>query len=112
MDPLYNKRLETNLLFGRGYRAGIDPREQRKKNTFLEALTYKRQVCLLSRLHLSVIWALTARPFNQEEYRKLDATNEDLSYEEKKLREQARQKQMEAVRMQEDLIQDAMAAKV
>ncbi|CAE7206473.1 DDX23 [Symbiodinium sp. CCMP2592] len=31
-NPLYTKRLEPQLLFGRGYRAGIDVREQRKNN--------------------------------------------------------------------------------
>lgn len=32
-------------LFGRGYVAGVDMREQRKHNRYLEALTLKRQVC-------------------------------------------------------------------
>ena len=39
---LYTKRLEPQLLFGRGYRAGIDVREQRKNNSFYEELIAKR----------------------------------------------------------------------
>jgi len=41
-NPLYTKRLEPQLLFGRGYRAGIDVREQRKSNSFYEELIAKR----------------------------------------------------------------------
>mmetsp|Transcript_93388 Transcript_93388/g.264372 ORF Transcript_93388/g.264372 Transcript_93388/m.264372 type:complete len:754 (-) Transcript_93388:236-2497(-) len=41
-NPLYTKRLEPQLLFGRGYRAGIDVREQRKNNSFYEELIAKR----------------------------------------------------------------------
>jgi ATP-dependent RNA helicase DDX23/PRP28 len=43
LNPLYAKRMDVNLLFGRGYRAGVDMREQRKKNTFLNELSQKRQ---------------------------------------------------------------------
>ncbi|CAI5731553.1 unnamed protein product [Hyaloperonospora brassicae] len=43
LNPLYAKRMDVNLLFGRGYRAGVDMREQRKKNSFLEELSQKRQ---------------------------------------------------------------------
>ncbi|CAD7928912.1 unnamed protein product [Amoebophrya sp. A120] len=35
-NELYTKRPEPQLLFGRGYRAGMDVREQRKTNTFYE----------------------------------------------------------------------------
>ena len=42
-NPLYNQRLEVTPLFGRGYVAGVDMREQRKTNRYLEALTLKRQ---------------------------------------------------------------------
>uniref|UniRef100_M4B334 RNA helicase n=1 Tax=Hyaloperonospora arabidopsidis (strain Emoy2) TaxID=559515 RepID=M4B334_HYAAE len=42
LNPLYAKRMDVNLLFGRGYRAGVDMREQRKKNSFLEELSHKR----------------------------------------------------------------------
>merc|ERR1719171_3062107 len=41
-NPLYTKRLEPQLLFGRGYSAGIDVREQRKSNSFYEELIAKR----------------------------------------------------------------------
>lgn len=44
-NPLYAQRLEVTPLFGRGYVAGVDMREQRKHNRYLEALTLKRQVC-------------------------------------------------------------------
>ncbi len=43
-NPLYAQRLEVTPLFGRGYVAGVDMREQRKHNRYLEALTIKRQV--------------------------------------------------------------------
>ncbi|KAG7398813.1 hypothetical protein PHYBOEH_010445 [Phytophthora boehmeriae] len=43
LNPLYARKLDVNLLFGRGYRAGVDMREQRKKNSFLDELTLKRQ---------------------------------------------------------------------
>lgn len=42
-NPLYSQRLEVTPLFGRGYVAGVDMREQRKHNRYLEALTLKRQ---------------------------------------------------------------------
>jgi hypothetical protein len=45
-NPLYAQRLEVTPLFGRGYVAGVDMREQRKHNRYLEALTLKRQVCV------------------------------------------------------------------
>lgn len=43
LNPLYRDRQEANLLFGRGYRAGMDLRDQRRKNTFLDQLATKRQ---------------------------------------------------------------------
>ncbi|TDH71795.1 hypothetical protein CCR75_009008 [Bremia lactucae] len=43
LNPLYAQRMDVNLLYGRGYRAGVDMREQRKKNSFLEQLSHKRQ---------------------------------------------------------------------
>jgi ATP-dependent RNA helicase DDX23/PRP28 len=42
LNPLYSQRLEVAPLFGRGYVAGVDMREQRKNNKYLEALTLKR----------------------------------------------------------------------
>jgi len=41
-NPLYTKKDEPQLLFGRGYRAGIDVREQRKTNNFYEKLIARR----------------------------------------------------------------------
>jgi ATP-dependent RNA helicase DDX23/PRP28 len=34
MNPLYNNRMKINSLFGRGYMAGSDQREQRKESNF------------------------------------------------------------------------------
>lgn len=44
LNPLYAKRVDVNLLYGRGYRAGVDMREQRKQNSFLNELSEKRQI--------------------------------------------------------------------
>eukprot|EP00922_Rhytidocystis_sp_ex-Travisia-forbesii_P069871 GHVS01104341.1.p1 GENE.GHVS01104341.1~~GHVS01104341.1.p1 ORF type:complete len:785 (-),score=149.12 GHVS01104341.1:265-2619(-) len=41
-NPLYQHRVEPQLLFGRGYRAGIDIREQRKHNNFYDELVRRR----------------------------------------------------------------------
>eukprot|EP00400_MALV-I_sp_L67-5_P000172 gene172-522_t len=41
-NPLYTNRAEPQLLFGRGYRAGIDVREQNKANDFYKKLIDKR----------------------------------------------------------------------
>merc|ERR1719421_1769588 len=41
-NPLYQKPVEPQLLFGRGYRAGVDIREQRKTNNFYEELVKRR----------------------------------------------------------------------
>ena len=46
LNPLYNKKHDAQLLFGRGLRAGIDMREQKKNSTYveqLEAVRAKRQ---------------------------------------------------------------------
>lgn len=42
MNPLYNKRAKINALFGRGYIAGVDQKEQRKQSNFLDSLSEKR----------------------------------------------------------------------
>lgn len=42
MNPLYANRMKINTLFGRGYLAGMDQREQRKDSNFLLALSEKR----------------------------------------------------------------------
>ena len=41
-NPLYTNKCEPQLLFGRGYRAGIDVREQNKANDFYKKLVDKR----------------------------------------------------------------------
>ena len=41
-NPLYNNRMQVNVLFGRGFQAGIDQREQKKNSNFLQALGDKR----------------------------------------------------------------------
>ncbi|CAD7924917.1 unnamed protein product [Amoebophrya sp. A25] len=41
-NELYTKRPEPQLLYGRGYRAGIDVREQRKANSFYEEMVAAR----------------------------------------------------------------------
>jgi ATP-dependent RNA helicase DDX23/PRP28 len=42
MNPLYSEKIKINPLFGRGYMAGIDLREQRKNSNYLLALSDKR----------------------------------------------------------------------
>ncbi len=42
LNPLYNKRVKINALFGRGYIAGVDQKEQRKDSSFLCSLSEKR----------------------------------------------------------------------
>lgn len=42
LNPLYNKRMKINALFGRGYIAGVDQKEQRKESNFLLSLGEKR----------------------------------------------------------------------
>jgi ATP-dependent RNA helicase DDX23/PRP28 len=42
MNPLYNNRVKINALFGRGYIAGVDQKEQRKESSFLMSLSEKR----------------------------------------------------------------------
>merc|ERR1712192_16629 len=42
LNPLYQDRPDTALLFGRGRRAGIDLREQQQQNAFYEQLVAAR----------------------------------------------------------------------
>jgi ATP-dependent RNA helicase DDX23/PRP28 len=42
LDPLYSNRTKIHSLFGRGYIAGVDQRDQRKGSNFLVSLTEKR----------------------------------------------------------------------
>jgi ATP-dependent RNA helicase DDX23/PRP28 len=41
-NPLYQKRVKISALFGRGYIAGTDQREQRKESNFITSLSEKR----------------------------------------------------------------------
>ena len=41
-NPLYQKRVKISALFGRGYIAGMDQREQRKESNFITSLSEKR----------------------------------------------------------------------
>ena len=43
-NPLYTERSKINALFGRGYIAGVDLREQRKNSDFLSTLHGKRSI--------------------------------------------------------------------
>ncbi|CAH0521177.1 unnamed protein product [Peronospora belbahrii] len=91
LNPLYAKRMDVNLLFGRGYRAGVDMREQRKKNSFLEELSHKRQ----------------------KEQQLADETNGTLTSEEIATRKQERERALRSMqarerdRMQEMATQEA-----
>ena len=42
LNPLYSQRFKINALFGRGYIAGVDQKEQRKNSNFLLSLGEKR----------------------------------------------------------------------
>lgn len=83
LNPLYAKRMDVNLLFGRGYRAGVDMREQRKNNTFLNELSQKRQ----------------------RELQAADEMNSELSKEEVAVRKEERER---AIRSMQDHERDRM----
>ncbi|TYZ57673.1 hypothetical protein PybrP1_011178 [[Pythium] brassicae (nom. inval.)] len=85
LNPLYAQRLDVNLLYGRGYRAGVDMREQRKHNSFLSELSQKRQ----------------------REHRTADEQNSALSQTQLAERQRARER---ALRSMQDRAQDAMQA--
>lgn len=42
LNPLYSNRVQINALFGRGYVAGVDQKEQRKNSNYLLTLSEKR----------------------------------------------------------------------
>ncbi|KAF4698068.1 hypothetical protein FOZ63_013020, partial [Perkinsus olseni] len=42
-NELYRNRVQPQLLFGRGFIAGVDVREQKKKNNFYDKLSEERQ---------------------------------------------------------------------
>lgn len=85
LNPLYAKRMDVNLLYGRGYRAGVDMREQRKNNSFLTELSQKRQ----------------------REHRADDEQNSALSQTELSERQRARER---ALRSMQDRAADANQA--
>jgi ATP-dependent RNA helicase DDX23/PRP28 len=76
-NPLYSKRMKINALFGRGYIAGVDQREQRNKSNFLMTLSEKRM---------------------QEHYK---AEEEHLSIEERNRREKDRLAALERFQRQQ-----------
>ena len=69
-NPLYNNRVKINPLFGRGYLAGMDLREQRKGSNYLEELSARRLA----------------------EVRRLEEADVSLSIEERKSRERERER--------------------
>lgn len=79
LNPLYAKRLDVNLLYGRGYRAGVDMREQRKNNSFLNELSQKRQ----------------------KEHRIADEQNEELTKEQLEARQRERERAMRSMQDRE-----------
>lgn len=82
-NPLFNNRVKINALFGRGYIAGIDLREQRKQSNFLNSLSAKRMT----------------------EQTNVESTDVSMTEEEKRERARAREYVTEALkrRQQEDL---------
>jgi ATP-dependent RNA helicase DDX23/PRP28 len=76
MNPLYNKRMKINALFGRGYIAGVDQKEQRKESNFLLSLSEKRLL----------------------EVKALEEADKNLTEEEKAVRAIARQNALEEFR--------------
>jgi ATP-dependent RNA helicase DDX23/PRP28 len=79
LNPLYAKRLDVNLLYGLGYRAGVDMREQRKNNSFLNELSQKRQ----------------------REHRLADEQNEELTKEQLEDRQRERERAMRSMQDRE-----------
>ncbi|EEY70514.1 DEAD/DEAH box RNA helicase, putative [Phytophthora infestans T30-4] len=85
LNPLYAHRMDVNLLYGRGYRAGVDMREQRKQNSFLEELSHKRQ----------------------KEQQQADATDGSLTSEQIAARQQERERALRNMQARErDRIQE------
>lgn len=76
LNPLYSKRMKINALFGRGYIAGVDQREQRKDSNFLLSLGEKRLL----------------------EAKKIEEADEKISEEERLARERARAQAVETFR--------------
>ena len=46
LNPLYQRRQQPQIAYGRGYQAGIDMREQRKKNKYMEDVLRMRKSAL------------------------------------------------------------------
>ena len=76
LNPLYNKRVKINALFGRGYIAGVDQKEQRKESNYLLTLSEKRML----------------------EAQKLEEGDSHLTEEEKRIRAKARDRAKEEFR--------------
>jgi hypothetical protein len=82
--PLYNNRTKVNALFGRGYIAGIDQRDQRKGSNFILSLTEKR---------------LSEKASEEDQ-------NRVLTDKEKLERTKARDQMMEALKKRHEAIDD------
>lgn len=76
LNPLYSKRQKIAPLFGRGYFAGVDQREQRKESNFLVALSEKRM----------------------QEAKRMEEGDTSMTEEERRVREQARSQAIEQFR--------------
>ena len=76
LNPLYNKRVKINALFGRGYVAGVDQKEQRKDSNYLLTLSEKRMA----------------------DAQKLEEGDSHLTEEEKRIRAKARDRAKEEFR--------------
>eukprot|EP00746_Dinoflagellata_sp_MGD_P071167 gnl/MRDRNA2_/MRDRNA2_29028_c0_seq1.p1 gnl/MRDRNA2_/MRDRNA2_29028_c0~~gnl/MRDRNA2_/MRDRNA2_29028_c0_seq1.p1 ORF type:complete len:768 (+),score=192.48 gnl/MRDRNA2_/MRDRNA2_29028_c0_seq1:123-2426(+) len=84
-NPLYTKRVEPQLLFGRGYRAGIDVREQRKSNSFYEELIAKRAETMGDDVSTFVQPSKEPLGFRQRDVLEIQTEEEKIHWSEKPL---------------------------
>lgn len=81
LNPLYDKKHDAQLLFGRGLRAGIDMREQKKNSTYVEQLEAVRA-------------QIRERMANAKDDMELDEDDKELRREEQRLMEEEERRQM------------------
>ena len=81
LNPLYDKKHDAQLLFGRGLRAGIDMREQKKNSTYVEQLEAVRA-------------KIRERMSQAKDDMELDEDDKELRREEQRLMEQEERRQM------------------
>jgi ATP-dependent RNA helicase DDX23/PRP28 len=89
LNPLYSQRYKINALFGRGYIAGVDQKEQRKNSNFLLSLGEKR------------IQEMKSVEESQEQF---------LTEEEKQIRRIAREKALQEFRRSQMLSLESKSA--